>query len=923
MPKVKFQTLSDIVHFSQEECGLEAIEVFSKDSRVLWSYEKLAEKVAQFQMDLADAGVTPGMRVVLMSPTHLYSIAAIFAVVKLGAIIVPVDLQCDAETFTHIVQDCNATFILTISSTAERVKALMPEEKYRVLILDQLLTSKDSTNLREVKPANADDIAAIFYTSGTTGLPKGVPLSHANLLYQVNALKAEDIINPNDRILLPLPLHHIYPFSIGMLTGLALRLPILIPFDITGPQLLRTIKEGDATILVGVPRLYRALYSAIQQRLQSISPLQRCFVGCSILLNKLTCYAGGPNLGKILLTRLHEQIGPNLRLLASGGAPLDAKLASDLDLLGWQVAIGYGLTETSPLLSLKLPSDRRYDTVGTALPGTEIVIANGDEKFGLQSSQKGEILVRSPGVFKGYLNRPEINSQVFLPDGWFRTGDAGFLDGHHVHVAGRLSSLLVIESGEKIDPEILEQHYACNPLIKEIGIFQNHGKLAAVVYPNSDALKLDGGELDRVMHDAIDQQSLKLPTYKRISGYVLTNKPLARTAMAKIRRHKLVERFNEVRQTRAVFGSTSEVSEMRESDRLILTHRSAKKVWDYFCKTYKNIPISFDTSPQLDLGVDSLEWLNISLEIANLTGIEIEQEALPQILTIRDLLSYIVLANTVSDHDHQKTAVLLSRPEELLNAEQRKWLQPLTRLQQLVAAFAFSLNRQIVRLFFQLKVEGLENLPEGTPVVLTPNHASFIDPFALAAAIPNWFLKDTQWAGWTGIAFANKFTRSFSRLIRGIPIDADHALLTSLALAGSVLRRKNNLIWFPEGRRTLTGELLPFRKGIGLLLERFPVTVIPVYLKGTADALPPGSLIIRPKKITVVFGKPVTVEFLKNTGFGENTNERIVNALRQQVADLEPRKSAPSITVSAQNCSKQNVSVPPLHLRAEVGSKDH
>jgi long-chain acyl-CoA synthetase len=208
-----------------------------------------------------------------------------------------------------------------------------------------------------------DDRAVLFYTSGTTGPPKGVPLTHRNLAFEVNTLVAANLLTNEDRLLLPLPLHHVYPFTVGVLLPLALGLPIVLPYGLTGPQLVRALREGKVTAIVGVPRLYRALMSGIQSRAESAGRVAgavfRGALGLSMALAQRRM-----RVGRLLFRRIHREMSPQLRILATGGAAIEPDLAWKLEGLGWLVGTGYGLTETSPLLTLDKPGEARIGSVG-------------------------------------------------------------------------------------------------------------------------------------------------------------------------------------------------------------------------------------------------------------------------------------------------------------------------------------------------------------------------------------------------------------------------------------------------------------------------------------------------------------------------------------------------------------------------------
>jgi long-chain acyl-CoA synthetase len=192
----------------------------------------------------------------------------------------------------------------------------------------------------------------------------------------------------------------------------------------------------------------------------------------------------------------------------------------------------------------------------------------------------------------------------------------------------------------------------------------------------------------------------------------------------------------------------------------------------------------------------------------------------------------------------------------------------------------------LMRLLFRIRAEGLEHLPKDRQWVLTPNHVSYLDPFAIAALLDWSQLRKTYWAGWTGVAFANPVMRFLSRLGKILPVEPTRAARSSLAFGAKILKNKKNLVWFPEGGRSPNGKLQEFKPGIGILLEHFPVCVIPVFIHGTRGALPPGKYFPRLHAIRVVFGKPLNARELKRDGRGEKPHQQIASALQDRVAEL-------------------------------------
>src|SRR6266536_4158797 len=470
------RTLQSVVDSLGEHGDKTALLVFDKKDRHRWSFEKLADCARSFANGLAKDGFKRGDTVVLFAENRPEWIAAALGIIRAGAIAVPLDVQLGDKTLVHTLHDSDARAIITTKKRVERIDKLDLKEKPKLILLDAGEDDEQSwerfleNEETKLPTTSADDEAVLFYTSGTTGPPKGVPLRHGNIVSQLNNAAKVKLITGEDRVLLPLPLHHVYPFVIGMLAPLALGLPLILPFSLSGQQLLRALREGEATAIVGVPRLYSALYSGIEARVASSGWIARRLFNVFLAVSGFVLSALGRWLGfragKLLFRSLHKRFGENLRLLASGGAALDPELAAKLEALGWQVAIGYGLTETSPLLTVNLPGKAGRDSVGKPFPGVEIRIESGalEKEERISGHEVGEVLARGPNVFSGYRNLPDKTNEVFTENGWFRTGDMGYFDADsNLHLLERLSTLIKTESGEKIQTEDVEAAYAESP----------------------------------------------------------------------------------------------------------------------------------------------------------------------------------------------------------------------------------------------------------------------------------------------------------------------------------------------------------------------------------------------------------------------------------------------------------------------------
>ncbi len=889
-------TLQDLVDGFQQKGPKTALIRLRKTGLESYTYGHIFQKVQRLAWGLMEKGVKPGQMVGLLGPLDAAWLTTCLGVLQAGAVVMPLDLQLDRKTLGRILKDSQPYCMFTRFAHESQLRQLLPKG-CALYLLDKAPQEPNSwerlltENQHPLPEIGIDQPAALFYTSGTTGPPKGVPLTHRNLVFQIHTVQETHFLMSGDRVLLPLPVHHVYPFVIGMLSPLSLGATMVLPHSLTGPQMVRSLREGDVTLLLGVPRLYQALFGNIARKFESHTVTRGLFeslLAANERLNQKT----GWSFTQWLFSPVRRRFAPSLRILASGGAAMSSRLAHRLEDLGWQVAIGYGLTETAPLLTLKLPGDPHLDSVGRPVKGVDLRIdASESADFGDQRSD-GEIQVRGPNVFSGYHHLPDKTDEVFTPDGWFRTGDLGYLDPDgYLHLTGRVSTLMVTPGGENVQPHAIETRLAGHRLIREAGVFQQQdGTLSAVIVPELSEARFRHIEtLQPAVQEAMTQQTRQLPSYQHVHDFALTQRPLPRTRLGKIRRHLLEDIFQQARSQQGASSKSDQtgpvpLDDMSVQDRSLLETPEAHKVWDWLIHRYREHRLSPDTRLELDLGVDSMEWLNMTLEIGQRTGIELDEEDISEVVIVRDLLQ-TVIRKAAGGETHPSVSPLES-PEQVLTAEQMRWVQPTGTVQDGLATFLYSLLRKTAVHMFEFSSRGTENIPTEGPFIITPNHVSYLDAFAVAAALDLERLHRIYWAGFTGAAFKNVFFRYFSRLSRTIPIDPEHGILSGMALAATVLSRRQGLVWFPEGERSPDGRLQPFKSGIGLLLTHYPVPVIPAFVHGTERILPRGRAIPRPGTIHLTFGPRLDPDTLADKGEGEKRMDRITSGLHQEVAHL-------------------------------------
>ena len=498
------------------------------------SYERLGEMAGRFADALRELGVKKGDRVALISKPRAAWVTAFFAILKVGAIVLPLDPDLQTGEIERILTEAEVKGAvisgLKLDSLAEIKSRSLPElfivsmdrsAAEDALFLDALLLGRKPA---ETIPVSPEDMAILMYTSGTTGNAKGAMLLHRNI--SSNALAALKVVDlsANDNFLTIVPWYHIYGLTITLITPLiAGATTTYAPVD---RNLTLVMKKAHPTIILGVPKLYNVLYSRIMDTINS-SAVKRAI------------YRAAPTLmGKIIKRKL---FGKGFRFFTSGGAPLPQEIAQGFRRMGIGIMEGYGLTETSPVLTM---SDKFAPDPGMVpFPGVEVRIDNPDE------SGVGEIVARGPNIMKGYYKNPEATAEVIDPDGWFHTGDLGRMEEDRVIISGRAKNVIVLETGKNVYPEEIEWELSTIPEIEEIMVYedvrQGAPAVAAKVYPNWTVLKeqgiTDSNKALDLIWERIKEKSENLAVFKRIKYkdlVTLVDEPFEKSVKLDIKRYK-------------------------------------------------------------------------------------------------------------------------------------------------------------------------------------------------------------------------------------------------------------------------------------------------------------------------------------------------------------------------------------------------
>ena len=532
------------------------------------SYTELYSASENLARHLNSMGMCQGSPIAILAESGPEWGIAFFGTMLVGAVFIPLDSKATLAELRTQIEDCRPALIFTSSACRDVAQKLAFLSGLQTYIMDLESIRQVSrvgvnapTSPSVLTDKGLSDTALIVYTSGSTGAAKGVTITVTNLLFQMEKLVEGFNIQENDCFLSILPLNHLLELTCGMLGVIhggarTLYCRSLFPADVT-----HAIRTRKATYMITVPFFLRLMARQIRTGAETKSGFRKRLFAFWHRLAPILPEA----VRRRLFQPVHQALGGRMRGFISGGAPLDSDTEMFLSRMGIRIYQGYGLTETSPVISANRPGATRLGSVGKPLPGVEIRIrppADAELKpIGSRRTSEnvheGEILTRGPHVMSGYYGRQDLTEQVIDKEGWFGTGDVGYIneDGF-IYLTGRLKSLIVLEGGKKIHPEEVESTLSCLPSIKEVCVLMTkvaHGKdeLVAVVVPQQDfptsptSTHGEVSEMERVLRGEIETALMALSAYKRPARIVFFNGELPRTASRKIRREAVPSIFGE------------------------------------------------------------------------------------------------------------------------------------------------------------------------------------------------------------------------------------------------------------------------------------------------------------------------------------------------------------------------------------------
>lgn len=777
-----------------------------KDQRI--THQELKEKVLGFANFLEGKKID---KVAIFSENLPEWIIAFYAAWHHNITVVPIDFMASAEDVAYILNDCQPEFIFHSKNTEKVLKEALLETTHstesKCLDREEVSAIKGNWN----PPIDLEKTAVIIYTSGTTGSPKGVMLSYTNLFTNVKAVTEDiPIFTYQCRVLLVLPLQHIFPLVGVMLAPLSVGGMLAIAPSLQGADIIETLQTHKITHIIGVPRLFEMIYKGVINKINA-SPVTKG-------LYKLVQALNSPKLGKTIFKKVHDQFGGSLHTLVSGGAALPTDVGGFYHGLGFSILEGYGMTESSPMISFTHPGDVIIGCAGRTMDCLEVEIRDN------------EVVAKGESIMKGYYNRPEETAEV-IKNGWLYTGDLGYLDGDHLYITGRKKEIIVLSNGKNINPTEVEESMMkkAGDSITEVGITLHEDVLQAVILPNFKELSNQNiSNINAYYNDFLTNTfNPKVTPYKQVSKFTIVKEGLPRTRLSKLQRFKL----NEI-----IENEQKETERKPEPD--TKEYLSLKK----YLEELISKDVYVDSHLVFDLALDSLAKLELIDYIERTFGLIIKEEELLNYTSFGEMVQFIASHKEHFEESEFDWHEMMTKPLDI------KFKKPWWTL-----AFLNFKARILLKMFFKIERMGLEDYPKGAGII-APNHSSFLDAFLVTSLLKKNNLKDTFFYG-KKAHLNTPFRRMMAKHNNVIIMDLEKDLYRSIQQISQVLREGKKLIIFPEGTRTSTGELGEFKTTFAILSKVLQIPVYPVAITGAFAAWP------RHKK-TPITGSAIKVNYL-------------------------------------------------------------
>ena len=797
-----------------------------------WSYDRLWQESGQVATLLQDRGLQKGDQVILWGPNSPHWVLILFGCLRAGVVAVPLDLRSAPDYVERVISRITPKLAFTSRFTPKNdVKLGLPEITFEDL--EGAIHGLPEPSPVAIEP---DDLAEIMFTSGTTGDPKGVMLTHRNLTSNIEGISQYITCDTSSRLLSILPLSHMYEQMGGLLAVLHYGASVTYPTSRQPTVLARTMRERQITTMLLVPQGLELLMNGIEREVRRQG--KEALWGKLLKLAEKTPYP----LRRRLFGRVHKQFGGKLDFIVSGGAALDPELGRKWELLGVKIVQGYGATEASPVISNHTINERRPDSVGRPLPNVEV-----------QISEEGEILVRGENISPGYWNAPEQTASTFQ-DGWYKTGDLGYFDDEgFLHIRGRMKDMIVLPSGQNVYPDDIQAVLNRHPNITDSAVVGLPRGSSVEVHA---ALILNGGADGA--EEIVAWANAQLAEQQWVRGFtVWPDEDFPRTHTLKVRKPVLLERL---------LGSTAapEPVPSQPASSPSGSQNGTRGLVEIVAEvaTLDASRIEPDMTLGDDLKLDSLGRVELLSAIEADLGVYLDESQIEPETTLRQLGQIL--------EDGASNPPVTKFPDWGMDL----WCRMVRGFIQRLVVFP------VMRLPYGLKISGRDKLENVQgPVLFASNHNLGLDNPLIIKAIPSSWRRRLAIAGAASLWRNPVFWVLNPLLGNGFPIAQQGAVRPSLENMGKILDNGWSVLIYPEGELTVGGPIKPFMNGTGMVAVEGRLPVVPMKLHINRLGSPAGFPILRRGSVEVRFGEPIT--FPPTMAYQDATNaiEDAVRAL--------------------------------------------
>ena len=754
-----------------------------------------------------------GLIIMENRPEWIYSF---FTIWDKNSAAIAIDAQSSPKEILYVLEDSNPDIIVCSNETEKNIlEAILNyslKNNIKVLNVDNFKIDdekmkKIANSEFELRNPEGNQTAAMLYTSGTTGSPKGVMLTYNNLMTEMEGIYEKGIFDHRDQILALLPFHHVLPLTATVLLMLRYQTSIVFVRKIASKEIFEALEKNRVTALIGVPRVFKLFYDGIKQQIDAKFITRAIF--------KIMSKSKSIPLKRKVFSKVHKKFGGHLDFIVAGGAKLDPEIARFYETLGIYSLEGYGLTETSPVIAVNSKNERKIGTIGKKLYNVDVKIENE------------ELWVKGPIVMKGYYNKPEKTAEVMTEDGWFKTGDLAKIDEEgYITIIGRRNSMIVLSNGKNIDPETLENRLIAksDKLIKEAGIFNHQNKLAAIIIPDLlECRKRNINNVKTYIKNIVEDYNLSAHNYEKVLDYKVFEEELPKTRVGKLRRFMLPNLYEQ---------NVVKKAKVAEPDNEVY------KILKEYVKKAKGIEPQPEENLELEIGMDSLDIVEFFAYIENNFGLQLDEEKFAEMPNLK-LLSEYINEKAVKIENNEINWKQIIEEAKPIKDDKNRW----------ITKFLKVFLDVIIKVYFRIQRNGREKL-DPRPKIYVSNHQSFIDPLILGSLLPKSILYNTIFLAidWYFKKFPLKLLVSNGNVIL---IDINKNIRKSVEEIVGYLKSGKNVLIFPEGARTKDGKVAEFKKVFAIISKELGVDVQCLGIKGGFEAYSRYMKFPKPKKIKV------------------------------------------------------------------------